>query len=522
MPCQKITKGQKILKDKLFSKIVKKDYNNNLEEILSKKDFSEEVKNTLLTMFYKIENGYKDYTQIKRQTFDKQEYIEKLIHIIDKDCEKIEFIAKNSNQQETVDKEKKEIICLPIENKILYSLAKIQKRNIVVKYIDESIEKAFTFMLNTGNNINIVEPLRDFNGFSWNTIVKHIEDVNCNLMYQNIIFLVGNKFVDKWVNNYEPLVDYFDLFQSEIEKKYGKKIKENILTDLLILSIKLKIKYDEDFKEEIKHKKEKLEKEKTELENKENYLTNLAQNKKQKEKEIKQIDQIINSKNLLAQEYQSRNEKLPLEKKIFSIRVLKNNLKKERERLLQQIEEDNKQMNPKIFLEKKNEIQKNLKYFDVLDDLDLKKQMISLQKETVKCMYVEVERAEEKNALIDLIYQYRYYCFLPIDSKMHLYEVKELKKSLDRLTKKLIQKAIDRKVINKISDQDEINFSIIQQILLSKIITLEDIYIKFTKGKEGNQLTIYDEAVEDRKVEIPDIKQEEIKIKWNKKTKLFI
>ena len=132
---------------------MKKDYNNRLEEILSQKNFSEEVKNTLLSIFYKIENGYKDYNTVKKETFEKKEYIEKLINIIDKDCEKIEFV-KDENAEEVVDNNKKEIICAPIENKILYCLAKIQKRNIVVKYNDDSIEKALSFMLNTGNNIN--------------------------------------------------------------------------------------------------------------------------------------------------------------------------------------------------------------------------------------------------------------------------------------------------------------------------------------------------------------------------------
>lgn len=519
---EKNTKGQKILKDKLFNKIVKKDYNNKLEEILSKKDFSEEVKNVLLTMFYKIENGYNDYNKIKRETFAKEEYIEKLIDIIDKDCEKIEFMTKNNPKQEKVDKDKKEIVCLPIENKILYSLAKIQKRNIVVKYMDESMEKAFTFMLNTGNNINIVEPLRDFNGFSWNTIVKDIEDIDCNLMYQNIIFLVGNKFVDKWVNNYEPLVDYFDLFQNEIETKYGKKIRESMITDLLMLSIKLKIKYDDEFKKEIEHKKEELEKEKSELEDKEKYLADLAKNKKQKEKEIKNLDKIMNSKILLAQEYQKRNENLPLEKKIFSIRVLKSNLKKERKQLLGEIEENNKQMNPKIFLEKKNLIEKKLKYFDVLNALDLKHQLIHLQKEIIKCMYADVERTEDKNTLINCIYQYRYYNLLPVDKQIHIYEVKELQKTLDRLTKNLIKKAIDKKILVKISDNEVINHEVIQKILHSKVITLEDIYIKFSKGKEKVKLTIFDEEVEDSEISLQEIKPEEIKIKFNKKTKLFI
>ncbi len=121
------------MKDKLFDKIVKKDYNNNLEKVLSKKDFSEDVKNTLLSMFYKIESGYNDYNGVKRETFTKQEYIEKLINIIKNDCNKIEFIDKNSKEHEKVDTIKKEIICFPIENKILYSIAKIRKEKYCCK-----------------------------------------------------------------------------------------------------------------------------------------------------------------------------------------------------------------------------------------------------------------------------------------------------------------------------------------------------------------------------------------------------
>ena len=53
-------------KNNFLTKFVKKDYNNRLEEILSQKNFSEEVKNTLLSIFYKIENGYKDYNIVKK------------------------------------------------------------------------------------------------------------------------------------------------------------------------------------------------------------------------------------------------------------------------------------------------------------------------------------------------------------------------------------------------------------------------------------------------------------------------
>lgn len=508
-------------KNNFLTKFVKKDYNNRLEEILSQKNFSEEVKNTLLSIFYKIENGYKDYNTVKKETFEKKEYIEKLINIIDKDCEKIEFV-KDENAEEVVDNNKKEIICAPIENKILYCLAKIQKRNIVVKYNDDSIEKALSFMLNTGNNINIVEPLRDFNGFSWNIIEKDIEDLDYNLLYQNIIFLMGNKFADKWVNNYEPLVDYFDLFQSEIERKYGKKLKENIVKSIIRISLGLMANYNVDFRNKIIEKSNELEQKYFEIEDKEKYLIKISKNKKQKEKEIRELDKIINDKNLLVEEYEKRNKRLPLEKKIFSIRVLKNQLKKERENLIKEIEDCNNLMNPKYFLENKRKIEKMYKYFEKIGEIDVQSEIIKLQKDIIRCMYIEIQNIEDRNELINFIYKYRYYNLLPMSNKTRIYKKKELKILMKKLTEAIINKGIELKVINKIVKDEETNYNITKDLLLSKIISLEDIGLKAFLENEKVVITIYDEEIEENQIELEKLNQKDLKIKLGKKTKLFI
>ena len=121
------------MKEKLLNKIVKKDLNNSLERVLSKKNFSVDVENTLLSMFYKIENGYDDYNVVKRETFEKKEYITNLINIIDKNCENIKFITKRDDLEESVDIEKKEIICKPIEINLLYDLSKIRKKRYYCK-----------------------------------------------------------------------------------------------------------------------------------------------------------------------------------------------------------------------------------------------------------------------------------------------------------------------------------------------------------------------------------------------------
>ena len=65
-------------KEKIFSKLNlnMKDYNEELEMILDKKKFNEEVQNLILSMFYKIENSYKDYYEAKKDVPAKEEFIQ--------------------------------------------------------------------------------------------------------------------------------------------------------------------------------------------------------------------------------------------------------------------------------------------------------------------------------------------------------------------------------------------------------------------------------------------------------------
>ena len=79
-------------KEKGIRKIHLKDYTNALERVLEKKKFSEETKNLLLSMFYKIENAYQDYLNVKVEVYDKGILLENLTNIIDNRCNSIELI----------------------------------------------------------------------------------------------------------------------------------------------------------------------------------------------------------------------------------------------------------------------------------------------------------------------------------------------------------------------------------------------------------------------------------------------
>ena len=137
-------------------------------------------------------------------------------------------------------------------------------------------------------------------------------------------------------------------------------------------------------------------------------------------------------------------------------------------------------------------------------------------------MYLSISKMKEKNQLIDLIYKYRYYSYLPISNDKNIYQAKELKKYLKKLVTALIDKAEELKIISEITKIKEVNYSIIESLFLSKIIELEHINIKVTKEKEKIYIIVYDEEIEDNKFELKNIEKQELKIKLNKKTKLFI
>ena len=193
--------------DKFLDKIVKKNYNNELEKVLEKKAFDENTKNMLLSILYKIEVAYKDYEKVKPKVQQKENFIQSIIESIAKDCEDIKVVKVNSKENEIlgnktflVEKEKKRIICHPVERKLLYCLAKISKKDNIIKDKYPILDRTWTDLLNVGNSMDTVEPIRDFNGYSWTTIEREIESIYHNLVYQNIRILVGEKFLNHWID----------------------------------------------------------------------------------------------------------------------------------------------------------------------------------------------------------------------------------------------------------------------------------------------------------------------------------
>ena len=218
--------------------------NNKLETVLDKKDFSGDVKNLLLSMLYNISSSYNDYSNIKVNVESKSKYIQNIIDIIKK-CEKIELVSPNSEEGQEyikegitseVDTYEKTIKVIPTEKAMLFALFKM---NDTKMYLDEKyniIRIALPELLNEGKDINNIEIIRDFNAWSWNTLASEISNIEYNLVYQNLLILLGFDFLDDWMK-LENQKEVMEKLEEQLKSKYNEEKIDKLLNLIYKISI---------------------------------------------------------------------------------------------------------------------------------------------------------------------------------------------------------------------------------------------------------------------------------------------
>ena len=108
---------------------------------------------------------------------------------------------------------------------------------------------------------------------------------------------------------------------------------------------------------------------------------------------------------------------------------------------------------------------------------------------------------------------------IPYNNEELVQEEQKIQKEIDEISKLIIQKANDLKLIEKISNDETTNFEILKNIFKVKIIKLEDAYLKIIKEKEKYFVQIFDENIFEEKIKIN--KPEELEIKLNKKISIW-
>ena len=115
----------------------------------------------------------------------------------------------------------------------------------------------------------------------------------------------------------------------------------------------------------------------------------------------------------------------------------------------------------------------------------------------------------------------RYYNYLYIAKEKQIKDVKELQKEIKDIEDNLIKKAYELKIINYISNEQIVNNEIIRNILLTKIIKIENVHMELNQNDSFLEIKLYDTDVYEKAVTIPVYDKKEIIVKFNKIIKIF-
>ena len=500
----------------MFKKILKKDKNEELERILEEKNIEEQAKNLLQGILYKIEVSYNDYQKVKGMEQTEEQYVQQLLVDIKQKCNKIK-IAKISQKFDNEEIEKKlkenkfyvsenEIISYPIERKILYAIEQNANNKKILndQYGDSAI--AVSDFINTGKNIDRVEVLRDFNGWSWTTVKEEIENIDANLVYQMLQILFSRDFLDNWSKDKDGKIDYFKIMEND-GKKYGKKAIEILKKLLIKIAMINDAKVNQEFAEYISKKLRAIKKELKMYEDTKANIERLSEHKTQAMKQLKDIERILRQESMLLAEYEKRKGKI-------DIKDLKKELSDQRRKLLNEISEDNYLLNPMNYIKEKKKLEEEKIKLDVKRTTKKQKENLNIEfiKLFLQCFNIRIKISTEEEDVRKLIYQFRYFMCLPFDETNSVKNLKQIEDEVNTTEQLLVKKAMEFKVINKVT------FEVMKHVFETRIIILEELYYKVTKETEKYYVQIFDENVTEEKFEIKPIE----KIKLNKKIKIFI
>lgn len=478
---------------KMLSKLNLKDYNNELETVLEKKAFSIDAKNLLLSMLYKIEVGYKDYKTVKRDVTSKEGFIETIINAIDKQCEEIEFIVpkEGDTQNYKVDIKQKKIICYQNEISLFEAILEMSQKNFLIddEYLDLSLP--MQELLQKGYAEDKLEVMAAFDGWSWNPGYKKMYDSTYFYCYQVLRILKGNSFLYDWKRDRRHERDYL----LEI-----RKYSENLYWCIYKIAISL-------FKQKnkIMNSRKIFEKELARMDNKSEYLKEVYTEKRKINNTIKKYDKMINDKELLCQEFNQRNESLAEEKKIFSVSDLVEVLQKEREEQVEKLQEVAALADPKNYIEKARRLKDKIELINQAQNCNLEDLKKELGEIFMACLEYELEKSESKKEILEVLYNYRYACYLTG------------KREALALGNKIIEKACKLKLLTILHEEISYNSEIIDKIISNSIIELENINL-ILRNKDNLEVEIYDGETFDRKEELEFKKG--FTIKFGKKIKL--
>lgn len=513
-------------------------YNKKFEEILNKKNFNTEVNNLLLLIFNHINNIYPDYKKVKVNVLDRNLIISNFLKVINEDINSIEIIKENvfdikheslgktgikpikkqeRNLEEIIVDEKNKKILTHLSPLSLYTcIIQIQPKYFYIKeeYLFKNILQD---ILEEGSVLNSIEILRDFKGFSWFPNYSTDFPFVKNLIYQNLIWLLGPDFMFNWQTRKINLPDYIKEIRISLIKQFDEKYANKILDSFYGSIYAYSTPSDrEKLEKQIEKKKKILES----TNDSEKFLIVINRKKKSLNKKIADIDLMLNNDKVLIEAFKKISEKVSDSKKISSILVYKGMVRKERKRILEKYDFLTMIQKPKNFLEYKEDLKRQINTFN--KNKKLNEYIVDLQISILDAMQYKFEKGKNSKQILSYLYSLRYYKFLQLSHNLKIKDIKKLNKRIKEIEKILVTKLCELGTLQMFTYDIDINYDIISLVLNLSTLDLEDLRVELDYQPMVIGVRIYDKNNLEYEEVIKVTRKPEFKVKLRRKIKLFI
>ena len=500
---------------KLFSKF--KNQNDDLEAILINKTFSTFIKNLLLSMIYKIEISYDDYSEVKQVNKTSKEIIFEINKTIEKYCDFIQLADPNDNTLEKnkvlglVNLQERSIFSYPTEVALLYSILSIMPKYYYIK--DEYIFKnLIQSSLVDGFIANTIEIIQDFNGWTWDNSPKTNSQFISHLIYHNLIEICGEEFLTKWRNDSSPRTDYITGLKKKIEKMdpYNKyfltleKLLFKMAPDTVRVSYTPKLNQ---FVQEFNS-----------MQDKSAYLGSCKKQIQAINKEINKIDILLANPRLLSYDFQKNG---PMNR-IYDINKYAKMLVMRKNNYLAQISSIMKMQNPVEFMKRKMHLEHVVEVYQSEETKD--ELLVKLELEFIKLLKEQIKSINNNDDILKMIYKIRYFKKINISNKKKIENISKINKELEKCYFEVIDKACVNGLLRVFSLDVDFNFEIYKIIFDTKIIDLKETNVKLLlEDKEYLMISVYDKDVFETKKQLKyDKETHELQTKANRLLKIFL
>ena len=184
-------------------------------------------------------------------------------------------------------------------------------------------------------------------------------------------------------------------------------------------------------------------------------------------------------------------------------------------------------MNPFEYVNEKKNIQNEVDKLNeiklVCNKKEIAKALVNLQKDVIACFHKKIETSTIKKQLIGLVYEMRYYNFLPLGGKK-LKAYTALKDDIEKIQIQLVNKLKKSRVVDIFSDYARINNFITKYIFDTRMVNINKISFRYNFNKTGIGIEYFDEGIMEHscKLVLKDEEREGFVKRENKKIKIFI